>query len=778
MPPNTPTSLRTLSKRARLRRATRIFLDFGGRVFLAWSVLGLLLVASDVLIGLPVSWWVIAAALLALAMIASVAFALTRAGTPAQALSELDDRLKLDDRLASALSFSTRRDTDDPFVRLAIDEGEAASRTADARRGIPLAFTNAWVFWPALCVAWVAMGLYMPRYDLLGESAAQQVALQKEAARTSAAETLRETKSALEESLPDEPSGMADEASDDSLETLEKLAEELESGAVDPDEAREKAAGVLDESARQLEQRAEQAEAAERARNEIMERLAEQSSQSDTGAPQSARELREALAQGDMARAAKALEELEKQSRELPPDQREARQQALKEIADDLESAGEETRQETQRDRAEEREELREWGLDEQDAQDLQELGDEEDIREALEDKGFDEQAARRNAQRIAENERDRRARENAAEETERLSEDLRDASEDLGEDPPETTQPPDDPRAPEGEAPQPESERPEGEDKPGDAPKDDRAAEPNENAPQQPEEERDRSQENEQRREQPGNQSQQPEKRPDEQPQGTPEEQQKEGEQRRQQPTKDPSRPNEGNEAQRSAQKKAEEEGAPTSQPDTAPQDQKGQQGQPRGREQTGADEGVKPGEAPQTGEDGQDRGGAAREGDGLRRLKEQLQRMNEQSEQPEQYRKRAEDARQRAKKMLEQMSPEERERLERWLAEKQRDRATGEPFDQAPIDARKPDDSQRIAGEVTNPDWEADRATGRVSERELVDELREAAQSNDRALEERTVPAKYRNVEEYFKQTIQRVEEAKKAEPVDTAKDADGNK
>ncbi len=93
------------------------------------------------------------------------------------------------------------------------------------------------------------------------------------------------------------------------------------------------------------------------------------------------------------------------------------------------------------------------------------------------------------------------------------------------------------------------------------------------------------------------------------------------------------------------------------------------------------------------------------------------------------------------------------------------------------APVDVRRTGEGpQQVAGEFTRPD--SLKRAPRTGTAPTTQELRQAQRSAEQAIEEQSVPARYRNVREYFKKAVKRAEteDSKKTDqpPAPSAPDA----
>ncbi len=188
---------------------------------------------------------------------------------------------------------------------------------------------------------------------------------------------------------------------------------------------------------------------------------------------------------------------------------------------------------------------------------------------------------------------------------------------------------------------------------------------------------------------------------------------------------------------------------------------DQPGQPGQ-QGRDSSG--------ESPEGGNSDRDSGG---DGSGVgsgEQLFRELDRLRERNEGATRDREQAERLRQQARKMLDEASPEERERLEdlaRQYADRLREQKSGDPFEEQVFDARARDGSPEVRGTeeqranlLEDEPGQGGPATGgppMTGER-----VRNAAQSAERAIEQQGVPRRYRDlVRDVFRRYQKTVQE-----------------
>lgn len=273
--------------------------------------------------------WIVLGAGVGAGLVAGLALGWARArriGVTGAAI-EVDRALGLRDRITSSLTFGSSED--EAFVALALEDAERAASGARAGRAVRVRMGRWWGVWPAVTVAGVLVGLWVPAMTLLDPRAKaermRQVALQEERDRA-----VEDVRAALEQLRGEEESGAV---TAEELRALEEIERELEKGVAAGEEGRAMAAAALEEMAREreeLERRAQEQV------DTIASRVASQGAQSENG--DRAQELREALARGDMDAAAEALRALEEPGALTDEEMRELARE-MEDLAEALESA-------------------------------------------------------------------------------------------------------------------------------------------------------------------------------------------------------------------------------------------------------------------------------------------------------------------------------------------------------------------------------------------------------------------------------------------------------
>ena len=394
-----------IARAARRRRRWRALLRTLGRSMVFASALGIALALVDWWLRLGLAWWAVAAAPLAL-VAAALLWRASRTDDLAAAALEVDESLRLSDRLSSAVELERSGETG-PFAQLAIADAERAAAEIRTSRAVRVGDARAHRWWPALAAAFVAIVVWLPPRDAATTARAGSGVdpERAEAAREQIAEARERTELELE-TQPE----LLDAATRRDLEALRRLEEELAAGERDPEEAGAQAAETLGKAAERLEQEAAQRRAA---LEELSRRVPD-----PEGDP-----LAEALARGDYQSVADELGELERRLDAATPEER-------REIAERLRRLSERIDATPSPEPPSPSETLEAQGVDPQTAQDLAEEPDPDRVRERLEQEGVDPLEAQRAAEDLARRERERQAQREAQQTAQDLKESLEQAAE------------------------------------------------------------------------------------------------------------------------------------------------------------------------------------------------------------------------------------------------------------------------------------------------------------------------------------------------------------
>lgn len=839
---------RRTARQARRRMLAADLVARCGRWALWGGCVGLAAAVAAKVIDIPIAWpWLIGIPNV-LAISAAAALELLRPRPLLGAANAVDERLGLKSRLSTAISFADGQ-RPDPFITLAEAEAEVASARADLHSIAPIRFGLAWGGWPVLAAASVAVALWVPHIDLFGRRAQaiaeRERAMQLDALAQEVAEAVK-----VAQEKPDRIKG----ATAEQLQSLTQIQQELTKGdAADPQRSAEQAAAALHTLADARDKAAEEAALRQQAMRESLARLPKPDNRPSP--------LSDALREGDLTRAARDARSIAETAKNDVQQRAEAMQQ-LEQLARDLRTLEERARVDddrvqngknempdagTQQDSPFSpalREQLKRQGLNENAQQSLNKQVEPEDIAQVLKDAGLPPEPAERLARDIAEENRQRQAREEARQNAHDLADAAEQAARELRAPPPADKtngNRPQDRLSPQDESPrkndQPSNQsqsterqdeqrsssesKPTTQDEKNPPPRTDnsgsqrqqpahtpQSSEPNK-APNDP-----ATQSGDRAREQSGDKPQPP---AESKPAGQP------GEQQQSRANDKPSEPQTG----QSQSSQPSQEATPKSQPSTDPQpaarepspteakapgktqdDQQSPQardqpasGSPResDAQRPTADPARAPSaqpsqpQAPSTTQRPENVPRQQPSGDAVEKLAERLEKLAKDQQSAAGDREKARDLRDRAEKMLERMSPEQRERMRQWAQEAQKQqspsgdparrsqsRAQGRPdgsgAGRAPassqtadtprtpapsrtelIDARTPSNHSTPAQDQTIAQWlgPGGGAPGDRADATAQDAVaQEAVRSAERAIDDRTVPRRFdRLLERYFR-------------------------
>lgn len=738
--------LTTLASRAARRILLRGFVFALGPCLAMAGILGILAALADRLVGPGLAWWWFVAVPGGLGVVSAGVIAWMRRATPIMAASEVDDALRLQDRLSSALDLGQRA-PDDPFVVIALRQSRELASKIRLSQALPIRIRPAWWSWTGALGAAAVIALLVPPMHLLVDQQAQAEQAQIDEKRSAAEKAIEEaarldrdemTEAEIE---PDAPT--ADLASEEDLRRLDRIREQLNKGELRPDEAMTEAARVFEEQARRLDQEA-------RDRQKAAEALQNRLASLNSGGEQSGRvrDLADALSRGDAQAAQRAAEALEREMAGMSEQERAETLESLRNLADQIDQQGKQAQEDLDRARERAMESLMDRGLSEEDARNLLDETDPNALRETLESMGMDPNDAAELARRMSEQNRQRQAEQDAAQSLEDLADSLRDAADDL-------------------------QREQQGEQDPQDA-----NGEPCEG---------DNGEQREGQQQQTGEQREARERRE------AREQQQREA---REQQQREQGEQKEGAECEEGSCDSSEsgkpgdgecdgsgESTSPAGTQQTRDEQREGQTGEKREgqkQDQQKPDGSQAQGECSDcdgggTGAGQQQRpgGSAGKEGAGMERLRRQLDQMKNQQQAGRSSEQRAADARSRAQRLLEGLSPEERRQIEQLARAQQRESGAEPPSaDRESVDLRRQGDGGRVVAQVEGQDSTEGRRQVRVSQRELLDELRAAQTAGERARDDRTAATRrYTNVERYFQTTSQRLRERAAEESTDNS-------
>lgn len=441
------------------------FLRLGGRALGVGSAAALALVAADKLAGGVAPWPLLVALPLGISAVAAAVWAVLRRWNPLRAAIELDRALGLKDRLSSALEFDAQGKSD-PFAQIAVRDAEAAARGVKLNQVIPLRPDWTWIAWPLAGAAAVAAAIWAPHVVWPEPTADERAPI------ATAAEAAAEVAAATEVAQTVVESTVEDLASPEELQTLRELHEQLVGGRSDPDEARTKAAGEIEQLAGKLERQAREEQLRQDALRERLAQLAK-----DEGGQGRSSPLADALERGDLAAARDAVRALMNGADQLTPEQRAQAARELERLAARKPPAAPDAspgasptggvdgaqppspseggpQDPPQNGTIGEplRQELADQGLTPEQIEQIARSTDPAEIAESLKRSGVDPAAAERLGQRAAQENQRRQSREQAQRQVDELRDAMRQAADDLREPPRDGTDPQRPNNAPQGE--------------------------------------------------------------------------------------------------------------------------------------------------------------------------------------------------------------------------------------------------------------------------------------------------------------------------------------
>ncbi len=775
-----------------------------GRCATVSALGGLALVAADRIFAFDLPVWALIATPLTLGAAAAIVLASRARRRAGDASIVLDHALGFRDRVSSALALehaAHNGEASDPFFTLAQRDADRVAGDAKIRRAIPLRFDNWWFAAPFAAAGLIAAALFTPVFDVLERNDRRVVEVAMQEDRDQAANTIEQLKEELRNAATTES---GDAATPEQLRALEELERELAEGAIDADDARTEAASRLGDLAQSFEDRAEREDRSLDALNERLGARNDESAQSSTS------ELEDALRRNDFESAAQALEDLRREIAKdsaATPAQREQLARDLDSLARALDEASapregsnepaeatpgaDDATTPKNQDAAES---LREHGVPDNTANELADSLDADEIRRALEDRQLAPEQADRLAERIAEQNKNAAADEQARRDLRELADALDKAAENARDPesipptppPPQspTQQPPTEPSAPESDNAQ--------RNEPGTPPDDQRRASAGEDRPQ--------------------NQSD-PSQRESEKDPGAPQRTPQQG------PAQDVgSDQGDDNTAEKGAGRQVDDAKRPDGNPQQGTDDAPGSSGDdaaspsnqptpddaqpsPRNAQGQGAEqESVErrpggaadrpsdndaPGSSTNEAESSGEQSGQGQTNDGVGRAIDKVRQFAERQRTAQQSREEAARLREQAERVMQDLSPQEREELRRLAEQIARERGpTPDDFTDArtaDMDARRPggteDDAGRVIAEwLTEGKPEGDASRGTVDAQRR---LAEAAQGAQRAIEEQRAPSRYSDIiRRYFQRLPNAVERAAPAPDAADVKPSSGSR
>jgi hypothetical protein len=173
---------------------------------------------------------------------------------------------------------------------------------------------------------------------------------------------------------------------------------------------------------------------------------------------------------------------------------------------------------------------------------------------------------------------------------------------------------------------------------------------------------------------------------------------------------------------------------------------------------------------------------GGGAGRGTALHNLKQELTGAATKSKQIQRQQLQAQQLRVSKNDLLRQVADKSLQQKQQWLEQELAEGALDKNWrykDDAIDVKRTSDDGEVISQQLRSGDTAAPYDPTAISRRELTSSLSTAMETTERAIEDRVIPARYRNIQRYFQKTMQRAapdapQDAPPAPPAPDAPDA----
>lgn len=322
-------SVQRLSRKARRAVLVRHAQNQTGR-FCVWTLSAAIVVT---LIGRlfpqlpPVPWWWGTLALVMLSVVLGVVWAVRHSPSLVQSAGLLDDRLRLNSRLRSALELGDARGASGAgFVEWAVHDAEALSEGLDVRAVQDAPLTRRWWLCLLLLGAIVGIGVWVPVRDNTRKAPKPVLPARAIAGIDAAEEMTRQLGG------EDTPASVQDE-----LEALNALRAELEQGVRDENEADARTAAQLEELARAIDDESELSrEQAQQISDSIEAARNRSLAQEDRWDPR-IDEFARSLGSQRFDVAAQQIEELNESVDSMTPEERARLAEQLEELADAIE---------------------------------------------------------------------------------------------------------------------------------------------------------------------------------------------------------------------------------------------------------------------------------------------------------------------------------------------------------------------------------------------------------------------------------------------------------
>lgn len=704
-----------------------------------------------------------------------------------------------------------------PFSDSVFKDAERTALRINKFREFPVIFPNTWLFALALILAVYLSYEYVPHYDIFGN----KQKIEQQQAYTQASLLAQNTVSDIENSIrvitqqPSDASGVADKAFNDSkidevLETLNRLNKQLTTPTQDKKTENELSSDeLLTKTANELNQLADSLEDEYDTQDKIldkeMQQLANLNNNNDDNSNEDTNsELIKSLRNGNFDKAAEYLDSLAQHYDKLTPDQKKALSQQLSRMSEQLKDhnndneninnkKGENKPVNPTKPENPEIEKLKNLNIDEKQAQEIAESNFNKDkIQNALENKGLPREQAEDIAKQISDDAETRKAEQEANDNINRLSQQLKNLSEVIEDNESTSKQTEDNPGNNSDNTETAKNEKDQDTTPPDNNAQENTSTEKplNDSLQQQQNQQQDVQQQAEEQNQQETTQQQ---KQDTQKNTGEPvkQQQQQQDQQTQQTVTKEQQQITEQQSTTKSENDKTnpdkqqnksgkDNSDSNNSEKDTSQQtiSKKPQTTQdPAGQneitedksmmpdqENPGEQQGAKPGEQPEDKQSQPDEDSKSNPFmKNLDGLKEEIQNLATKKDNIDKQKTISKEMRNKAKQLLEQLSPEEKEQLQRWASEMKKETPDEESSPSSPpLSGDAPDGNQRLGGydplKINNknalPDSNRDYT---VEDVDASGNNLNRQSKNDLASDEKTLAEWYNDIPESYKENKQ---------------------
>ena len=380
---------------ARRRLLLQGWLTRLGWALVVAAVLVVAALVADRLFALMLSPWVYLP-LVAVPVLLSPIVALWRRPGVDQTAAMIDQRLDLQDRIATAL-YALQLE-DNPFADHVVAEAEHAAAKAPVARAFGVRLTRVWAYVPVALVLLLLVWLVLPQWDLAGLQRARD-ALARERAE---AEAAREELTELAERTRQIEQQHKQPGETDAAESIGKLAE-LSDKQLNNPKLRRDAAAKLADAADKLDEQVDKKQREQDAVKNMLSRL-------ETRTVGPANRLVHSLRRGDFESARDALDSAVESAESMPPDEKKQLARQLEDLSRDLEKESKRQAEQQKAAQKETEKALEQSGLSKQQIEQLDKADYEKKaVEEALRKSGADPQQAEQTAKEVQKQQQDKR---------------------------------------------------------------------------------------------------------------------------------------------------------------------------------------------------------------------------------------------------------------------------------------------------------------------------------------------------------------------------------